>query len=106
MILDSVVLAVIDAPETLGDEPVTVNLTITDPDLFGLDDALFEFRFDGPTGSEILIGNIVLPSVPISNNPPAVAADDNSVTVNEGDISIMSGTYEDIDLGDAVDVTS
>jgi len=63
VLLDSVVLASVDAPATLADVPSTFQLTVTDPLLFGLEDALLTFRFDGPTDSQVLLSSIVVTSV-------------------------------------------
>jgi hypothetical protein len=59
VLLNSVVLASVQAPAVLPDGPSTLSIPVTDPALLGQQDAVLEFRFDGPSGSQVLLTNIV-----------------------------------------------
>jgi murein DD-endopeptidase MepM/ murein hydrolase activator NlpD len=90
VLLDSVVLASINAPTTVPDDPSTFQLTVTDPLLFGLEDAVLAFRFDGPTDSQVLISNIVLTSVA---SAPTLPEDIDDV----GPVDVTQRTGVDLD---------
>jgi hypothetical protein len=81
--LNSVVLASIDAPGTVPEEPSTFQLTVTDPLLFGLEDALLTFRLDGPTDSQILLTNIAVTLVSSVPSLPEDIDDVGPVDVTE-----------------------
>jgi len=85
VMLDSVVLASLDAPDQLPQGPETYTVTVSDPGLLGLDEATLEFRFDGPTGSQVLLSNI------------AVAAQEVPTEVLIGDGYPGSLVYTDAD---------
>jgi hypothetical protein len=63
VLLDSVVLASINAPETVVDAPTSFALTVTDPALFSLNNAALAFRYDGPADTQIQLSNLSLAAV-------------------------------------------
>ncbi len=58
VLLDSVVLGSIHAPAASAGVPSSFRLIVNDAMLFGLEDAVLAFRFDGPTDSQILLSNV------------------------------------------------
>jgi autotransporter-associated beta strand protein len=59
VLLNSVVLTTLDAPAALASGPSTFSVTVAATALLDQPSAVLEFRFDGPTGSQVLLSNIV-----------------------------------------------
>lgn len=74
VVLDSVVLATIEAPTTLSGDFSTSKFAVSDPSLRNLQNVVLEFQFSGPAGSEILAGNIMLSPVRLSGDANADCA--------------------------------
>jgi autotransporter-associated beta strand protein len=60
VLLNSVVVATLTAPATLPAGPSTFSVTVTDPSLMSLENAVLEFRFNGPANSQMLLTNIAV----------------------------------------------
>ena len=72
VLLNSVVVATINAPASLSGGAQTFTTTVTDPAMFSLQDAALEFRFDGSHGSQVLLTDIA--AEPLTDTtPPAVS---------------------------------
>lgn len=67
--LNSMLIDSLFAPGTLSGGFLHRRLLINDPSLWGLANTNLEFRFDGPTGSELLLDNIDVTAAP-SNTAP------------------------------------
>jgi len=63
VVLDSVVLATIEAPAALSGDFSTFKVVVNDPSLQNLQNTVLEFQFSGLTGSEVLVSNVVLSPV-------------------------------------------
>ncbi|MBC7784783.1 MAG: N-acetylmuramoyl-L-alanine amidase, partial [Burkholderiales bacterium] len=61
--LDSSLLGWLDAPAVLLDESSRFEVFVNDPALLGLQDVLFDFRFDGPTASKVAITNVDMEAI-------------------------------------------
>ncbi len=74
---------------------------VPDPDFDGTD--TFEFvTNDGASDSDV--ATVTINVVPV-NAPPTVSADSTSVSVDEGETAVNSGSFADIDDGDSVTTT-
>ncbi|MFW6155062.1 MAG: right-handed parallel beta-helix repeat-containing protein [Planctomycetota bacterium] len=63
VLLDSVVVGSVPAPDSVQAEYETFRVRVDDPALLGLDGAVLAFSLDGPSGSQMLVSNIaVLPA--------------------------------------------
>jgi len=68
VVLDSVVLGTVAAPAVVADAPSPFTVTVTDGSLRNIPAATLEFQLDGPTGSEVLISNVILaPARPLGD---------------------------------------
>ena len=62
VLLDSILVDTLNA--ALGTDFQTRSLLISDPALFGLTDGILQFRFDGVSGSQVLLANIRITAAP------------------------------------------
>ncbi len=65
----------------------------------------FQFRATDSQGATSGVATATVTVTPV-NDPSTISADNDPVTVNEGDTANNSGSYNDIDLGDSVGLTA
>jgi len=97
VVLDSVVLGTIEAPATLSGNFATTKFVVIDPSLRNLQNAVLEFQFSGPAGSEILAGNIMLSPMHLSGD----ANNDCKVDILDL-IFIRNRLNQDVSTGDNI----
>ena len=87
-----------------GSEPIAMSIVVNDPALLGLTGQTLSFNFSGLTGSQVLLDNIVITTI-----PPTLDGDLNlDDQVNAGDVLIahriasglMTASTEQMEHGD------
>jgi len=64
ILLDGLLLGTLAAPDTLAADLTTHNIgVVASTGLLGLDDVPLDFTYDGPTGTQVLIDNVVINQV-------------------------------------------
>ncbi len=99
---DPLTAAVVAGPShgTLSLDPAGSFIYEPDSDWNGVD----SFTYDASDGSLTDPATVTITINPV-NDPPTVAADDASVTVDEGSPASNSGSFADVDVSDTVTIT-
>jgi hypothetical protein len=88
--LDGVMIDELLAPDPLQQDFETANYLISDSSLLNLTDVLLEFILDGPTGSKVLIDNVVFPGIINGSFGSGLTSWTTSTSTEQGQVGVAA----------------